>query len=120
MERYIKPQFEFINTKLRKPLGTIYHIAIASFIALVFRSNSLPHTLDAVFNLNTKIDFEFPKKLVLLFLLMDVVYRLAKNKRIEDFIGEQKTFIRWLFYSIISICILLWGRNPDMFYYFKF
>ena len=120
LERYIKPHFEFINTKIRNPLGTIYHVAIASFIALVFRSNSLPDTLSAIANFNTKIDFQFPKKLIFLFLFMDIIYRLAKNKKIEDFIGEQKNYIRWLFYLITSTCILLWGINPDEFYYFKF
>lgn len=107
-----------------KPIGLIYHLLFASSIALVFRSHNLKETFFSVIDISPILDNEIviSKGIIISFLFMDLVYRAAKNKRIDEYIGEQKTHIRWLFYLIIVGFILLFGvnfKNND-FYYFQF
>lgn len=123
-ERYLKPSFGLINDNFKSSLGLLYHLLFASLIALVFRSNSLSLTFSSLFDFDSSNAEVIPisKGVIFGFLFMDFIYRKSNNKRIDDFIGGQKTYVRWLFYFVVIVFILMWGLNmrKNAFYYFQF
>ena len=125
LEKKFNHKFDFINQKWKNTVGIIYHLFFASIIALFFRSYDLQKTFSSLFCFTeSPNDGLYLIKLIALiipaFLFMDYVYRKAKNKRIDEYIGEQTTLKRWIFYFGIAFMILVFGKLSDDFYYFKF
>lgn len=121
-EKYLKVYFDFLPNTIRNYLGIIYHITLASFVALLFRSKSISLTISNLFNFQSlKFDkIEISSGAILSFILMDLFYMYAKGKPIEEFIGQMSVTKRWGVYFILSFSIITWQIGKSDFYYFKF
>jgi alginate O-acetyltransferase complex protein AlgI len=108
-----------VNFKLAKKysfLGTIYHLALASFIATIFISknlNALFMKLISVPSINLDLKYCLTNSLIIIisFLIMDYHYAKAGEKRIDEYLGEKKVLIRWFIYVKLIVLILLFSRN---------
>jgi alginate O-acetyltransferase complex protein AlgI len=118
----------FISVKYRKYAGIIYHLFIASFLALLFSSSGVMETVDRLFSataagplLPGKAIFKEALICAGIFFAMDWLYRKAGTQQIEIYIGNQKTIFRWIVYIIIITILLLFGQDWAFNnYYFKF
>jgi alginate O-acetyltransferase complex protein AlgI len=123
IEKYAKPHFEFIPLKIRNPLGFLYHVFICSFIALLFRGKSLSETMSSLTSfstLNIK-DISISTSAIIFFILMDFMYRKANDVRIDHYIGQQNTYVRWGLYLIFTLAIFSYEfKFGNQHYYYKF
>lgn len=127
LEQKWKPLFNFISPAVRKHAGMLYHLSVASFIALLFSTSHPLQTYSRLFSA-TQINEGVNRMLLyhlaltlLFFIPFDLVTRKAGNENIEVFLGKQPAWVRWPAYVILSACILSftvnWAINS---YYFRF
>ncbi|MFY7840889.1 MAG: MBOAT family O-acyltransferase [Lacibacter sp.] len=127
LEQKWKPAFNFIPDAVRKHAGMLYHMSVASFIALLFSTNNPLQTYKRLFSatqINEGINqmLLFHLGLILLFFIpFDLISRKAGNETFEVYLGKQPLWVRWPAYVILSVCILSftvnWAINS---YYFRF
>jgi len=128
-ERTFQPYFLFIPEKIRNYLGILYHWFIASWVAVIFRTNDLQASFYSFLlttenkgsNEDSQTIIKYLLIVVPLFFLMDWTYRRVKNKRIDIFLGKQNIYLRWFFYIILALSIFTFGLSTGgNHYYFKF
>lgn len=123
-ENKLKKYFQFIPLAFREILGTIYHISIASCIAIVFRSNDAMASVRALFSQSVIPASNYIivlKQIIYIspfFILMDYFYRKAGERPMEDYFGTLSLKTRWAIYVLLSICILVFGisKSNDAYY----
>lgn len=123
-ENKLRKHFQFIPLAIRGILGTIYHISIASCIAIVFRSNDVTASLKALFSQSVipASNYIIVLKQIIyvspFFILMDYFYRKAGESPIEDYLGTLSLRTRWAIYILLTICILVFGisKGNDAYY----
>ncbi|UTA67849.1 MBOAT family O-acyltransferase [Emticicia sp. 21SJ11W-3] len=105
-------------------LGTLYHVSVASFVAIVFRTPDLGASVKALLSsstLPTGTYLVIIKQIIYIspfFVLMDYIYRKAGQKPIEEYLGTLSLRNRWAIYILLTACILIFGsdNNEDAYY----
>ena len=123
-ENKLRKYFQFGSEAVRRVLGTIYHISIASCIAIIFRSNDVKASIKALFSHSVIPASNYMivlKQIIYIspfFILMDYFYRKAGERPIEDYFGTLSLRTRWAIYILLSICILVFGisKGNDAYY----
>ncbi|WP_435356612.1 MBOAT family O-acyltransferase [Emticicia sp. SJ17W-69] len=127
LERNYQQYFEVFSTNFRKIAGVFYHLIIAAFLAIFFRSNDFKSSINALF---LSSNFRFLNETTLikqfifippLFLFMDFINRKANQQSIDEYIATLSFTKRWLIYILLTILILFFGLTPQQnFYYTRF
>lgn len=127
LEKKYQQYFEVLPAKFRKIAGIFYHLIIAAFLAIFFRSNDFISSINALFSSS---NFRFLNETMLikqiifippLFFFMDFINRQAKQRNIDEFIATLSFSKRWLIYILLTIFILFFGLIPQQdFYYIRF
>lgn len=116
------------NSSFRKPLGVVYHLTIASLLALIFISPDLGFLYQKIFVEAAQLPQGFMDNylmkasiLILCIGIMDIHYYLAKNKRIDEYIGMKPRWVRWFIYMKLAMLILVFGLSGGIEnYYIQF
>ena len=111
--------------KVRKHIGVLYHLLIASFLALVFISPSFPKVVKVLFespNIETTQLGQFnPIVLIICFGVIDWFSLKAKNRSFDNFLSSKSTTFRWASYLTLILMILLFGESSQIDnYYIQF
>ncbi len=109
----------------KKYVGILYHIIIASVIALIFRSNDLWATLEALFSSSAAdfVDNNLIKQTIFIipfFFIMDYIYQHAGEIPVEEFMGRMPLMCRWGLYFLLVLSISIFGIIEYEPYYIKF
>jgi alginate O-acetyltransferase complex protein AlgI len=125
-ETKIRTRLPKVSSRFWQGMGVLYHLSFASCMAVIFRTNDLLASWQALFSAN-KQQFSqdaMGRKLIFvipLLLAMDQVNRAMKNDTIDLYLGRQKRYHRWLFYFVIGLVIMAFGHLPgEGHYYMKF
>jgi alginate O-acetyltransferase complex protein AlgI len=127
----IEKKFDFEKwkyTAFRKIGGVIYHLSIASLLALIFISPQpellykkmivQPSHLQAYF-----LQEHLSSILIIVGCLgmMDYHYARAKDTPIDEYLGKKPQYIRWLIYLKLAMIILIFGTKAGVEnYYIQF
>jgi alginate O-acetyltransferase complex protein AlgI len=116
-ETKIKTLLPALTSRSWRVAGTIYHLSLASCMAVIFRTDNLSASWRALVSPNKQQlaeDFMFAKFIFIipLFLFMDVVNRLMKEDTIDVYLGRQKRWYRWAFYFLIALVAMAFGQLP--------
>lgn len=115
-----------LTSRFWKLTGTVYHLSLASCMAVIFRADDLSASWRALISPNKQQlgeDFMLAKFIFIipLFLCMDVVNRIMKDDTIDVFLARQKRWHRWTFYFLIALMIMAFGKLPgENPYYVRF
>lgn len=125
-ETKVRKRLPVLSSRLWGIAGVVYHLSIASCMAVIFRTNEVQVSLKALFA-DSKQQFSEDAIvrqfvfIVPLFLGMDLMNRAMKNDTVDVYLGRQSRWHRWLFYFIIALLIMSFGRLPgDNHYYMRF
>ena len=118
--------FNFLKNAGRKYIGVVYHLIFASFMAIIFRSNHVWLSLQAI--ISNKMVGEFDPALILqigktsiVFLLMDYINRKTGDSGIDKYLGSLSTVKRWAVYILFSLLIMSYGFvYRELNYYIRF
>ncbi len=113
---------------LRKYLGPVYHLSIASILALVFISPDISFLVDKVmFSTPVLPHAVFTAQLKsaliigLAFLIVDYCYAHAGKRSIDAYLATRPTATRWFIYFLLGFMILFLGINSNIDnYYLQF
>lgn len=125
-ETKIRALLPALTSRFWKVTGTVYHLSLASCTAVIFRTDNLSASWQALVSPNKQQlaeDFMLPKFIFIipLFLFMDVVNRLLKDDTVDIYLGRQKRWYRWGFYFLIALIIMAFGQLPgENHYYARF
>lgn len=127
-EQEWKGKIDFIPAKYKRWAGILYHLSIASFLALLFSSSSVLTTLDRLFSPTGILNGIPPKTIFIqllisaaMFAAMDWLYRKAGDKHVEVWLGTRGPWFRWSIYIVLLFSILLLGQEWVFDnYYFQF
>lgn len=114
-ENRLRPHFAFLPNRMRETLGIAYHIMGASFLAIIFRTNDLAGSMQALFSFNHSVvadDWIIVKQFIYIippFVLMDYINRKAGEKRVDEYIGSLHMPVRWCFYLSLILLIVMMG-----------
>lgn len=114
-ENKVRDHLKFADTPFNRALGTAYHLMVASVLAIIFRTNNLTATLNALFvktNLAVFVDMGLLRQLLYvapLFIFMDYFYKKAGQKTIDEYIGMFSCKARWAIYVLLAFIILSMG-----------
>ncbi len=127
LENRYASKFVFIEARIRRFLGQLYHLFFASFLAIIFSSEQPVNDYKSLFlktNINpNSINWFIKYALIILFLFIpfDWFCRTIKDKNLSEFIGEFSIYKRWTFYFLLILVISLFTNNWDVNnYYFRF
>ena len=102
--------------RARRMAGVVYHLSIASLLALVFISNHLQALIDRLFKTQSRFPQEFMVQnrtniavIAATFLLLDQLYRAMGSRGFDEFLGTKSTTFRWATYLFIALLILVFG-----------
>jgi alginate O-acetyltransferase complex protein AlgI len=117
-ETKIRNLFPPLTSGLWKAAGTLYHLSLASCMAVIFRSDDLSASWRALISPNKQQfaeDFMLAKFIFIipLFLFMDIVNRLLKDDTIDICLARQKRWHRWVFYFFIALIIMAFAQLPN-------
>ena len=126
----IEKKFDFENWKYRsarKAGGMLYHLSLASLLALIFISPEPGYLYDKVFVQAAQLPANFAAYLPSIFIIagclgiMDYHYAKAKDTTIDDYLGRKPQFLRWLVYGKLVMIILIFGKSAGIEnYYIQF
>ncbi|WP_254561322.1 MBOAT family O-acyltransferase [Dyadobacter diqingensis] len=126
-ENQVRPYFSSVPNNLKGPLGIVYHITIASFLAVIFRTNDLAGSMKSLFSFShwqIPYDWVVMKQFIYilpLFVLMDLVNRKAGEKRIDEYVSSLNVSTRWCFYvSLILLIVIMGIPTSNDAYYVRF
>lgn len=109
--------------KARNYLGIIYHLSIASILAVVFIAPSVSTFFDLLFQKPLLPISMISKTSIgvaaLCFGLMDLIYFKSSDMRFDAFIGTQKPVIRWGVYSLLGLLIMFLGGSGGLENYYN-
>lgn len=127
IENHFRKYFSGFMGGVFRFLGVIYHISIASFLAIIFRTKNLKASIEALFepmSFEAFNDGVIIKQLIIvipIFLLMDYFYKKAGEKQISEYIGSFSQNKRWFIYAIITLMIIFLNLpKQDNPYYLQF
>ena len=115
IENNVKHHFAFIPDRTRRPLGTVYHILGASFLAIIFRTDDLAASMNALFSssqMSIIYNWDMMKQFVYIipaFALMDFINRKAGETRIDNYMGSLDSGKRWTLYVTLILLIVIMG-----------
>lgn len=127
IEKKILPQREVVSN-YKKTVGVMYHLLISGILALLFISPNLTTLFQKVIVQPSVFPYLYTKEnlsriliIIVCFWMMDVYYSKAKDKRMDEYIGEKSSFIRWLIYFKLALLIVIFGISPGVEnYYIQF
>jgi alginate O-acetyltransferase complex protein AlgI len=126
-EQAFAKNFSFNNTAVKKIIGVLYHLSIASVLALIFSTPNLADIADRLFS-KTVIAPDQVRTLMwqttilaLFFILFDLLMLRAGEKPVEKYLGTKNVRCRWFVYILIMLSIIVAGTeiSPEN-YYIKF
>jgi len=112
--------------KILQSLGTLYHTAIASMIALVFISPSLSDIFHRLFVLPSNLpSFDSMKEILLISMagmfFIDRIEAQLKDVRFDEYLGSLSTGKRWILYFALFGAILAFSQGSTVEnYYIQF
>lgn len=127
LERNYQQYFEIFPNNFRKIAGVFYHLIIAAFLAIFFRSDDFRSSIKALFsssNFRVMNETMLIKQFIFIspfFFFMDFINRKADQQGIDEYIATLSFNKRWLIYTFLTILILFFGLIPQQdFYYIRF
>lgn len=122
-ETKIRPRLAMLRGRMWEAVGVLYHLSMASFMAIIFRTTDLYATSEALLSANReqfsadsiwrKIIFIVP-----LFIFTDMVNKAMKEDTIDIYLGRKKRWQRWAFYFSLGLTIMAFGILPDESHYY--
>jgi alginate O-acetyltransferase complex protein AlgI len=125
-ETKIRNRLPVLTSRFWRIAGVLYHVSLASCVAVIFRTTNLRDSWQALVAPNKQQfteDFMLAKFIFIapLFLFMDIVNRLMKDDTIDIYLARQKRSSRWVFYFSIALMIMAFGQFPgENPYYVRF
>lgn len=127
-EQEWKRKIIFIPPQHKRWAGILYHLFIASFLALLFSTSSVFTTLDRLFSPTGILNGISARTIFLqllvnaaMFLGIDWLYRKAGDLQVEVWLGTRASWFRWSVYIALLFGILLLGQEWVFDnYYFQF
>jgi alginate O-acetyltransferase complex protein AlgI len=126
----IEKKFDFSNWRypaFRRIAGVLYHLSIATLLALLFISPRPGYWYQKVFVQPPQLPSNFmaylPSILIILGCLgiMDYHYAKAKDTPIDEYLDRKPQYLRWLIYGKLAMIILIFGRSAGIEnYYIQF
>ena len=124
-------KFDFEKWKyasFRKVAGVVYHLSIATLLALIFISPKPGFLYQKVIVQPSQLPANFiaqylPSTLIILVCLgiMDYHYAKAKDASFGEYLDKKPQFLRWLIYFKLVMIILIFGKSAGVEnYYIQF
>jgi alginate O-acetyltransferase complex protein AlgI len=117
---------EWRYPKIRRALGTCYHLLVSSILALVFISPSISVLIERVFNTSNHVTMEALSVqrvniaiIIIAFGIMDYHYSKAKTQRFDEYLQPKFLLVRWLIYFKLVLFILIFGEGISMDNYYN-
>lgn len=116
------------SSTLKTSVGILYHLAVASLLALIFISPSPTFIMNKIIYLPSQLPFHFFQDyslrliiIIVCLIIMDYHYFKAKDTRFDLYLETKPTWYRWLVYFKLTTIILVFGMSAGIQnYYIQF
>lgn len=115
------------ESRLRRAMGVVYHLSVASFLAIIFISPQPEFLYQKIFvqssQLPDNLTIYLPSIAIILicFCIMDYHYSKAGALPFDEYIGRKPRYLRWLIYGKLTLIILVLGKSTGIEnYYIQF